>query len=53
MKYDAYGRLTTRTTRVPAHEPRRARSRAADRARRSSERVAPAAFGRTVPPRAA
>lgn len=42
MKYDAYGRLTTRATRVLIHDPRRARNRAPDRARRNSERVAPA-----------
>jgi hypothetical protein len=38
MKYDAYGRLTTRSARPPRTEPRR--GRVSDRYRRTSERVA-------------
>lgn len=40
MKYDAYGRLTSPTARASRTEPRRARRRATNRTRRTSERVA-------------
>lgn len=40
MKYDAYGRLTTRSIRTASHDPRRVRIRSsADRARRGADRI--------------
>ena len=38
MKYDGYGRVNTRTIRIPPHDPRRTRNRT--RAGRGSRRTA-------------